>query len=42
MNRKGYIDWVALIPFSVGILRDDLEKFIDAEITKLEEELEKL
>lgn len=29
-------------PISAGILRDDLEKFIDAEITKLEEELEKL
>ena len=27
---------------SDGILRDDLEKFIDAEITKLEEELKKL
>ena len=29
-------------PISNGILRDDLEKFIDAEIAKLEEELEKL
>ncbi len=27
---------------SNGILRDDLEKFIDAEIIKLEEELKKL
>ena len=27
---------------SKGMLRDDLEKFIDAEIAKLEEELEKL
>ena len=29
-------------PISDGILRDDLEKFIDVEIAKLEEELEKL
>ena len=29
-------------PISDGILREDLEKFIDAEITKLEEELKKL
>lgn len=27
---------------SYGILREDLEKFIDVEIAKLEEELEKL
>ena len=33
---------VKLQPISDGILRDDLEKFIDAEIAKLEEELEKL
>ena len=29
-------------PISGGILRGDLEKFIDEEITKLEEELKKL
>ncbi len=29
-------------PISDGILRRDLEKFIDAEIAKLEKELEKL
>lgn len=29
-------------PISDGMLRDDLEKFIDVEIAKLEEELEKL
>ena len=29
-------------PISDGILRSDLEKFIDVEIAKLEEELEKL
>lgn len=29
-------------PISDGILRADLEKFIDVEIAKLEEELEKL
>lgn len=29
-------------PISDGILRRDLEKFIDAEIEKLEKELEKL
>lgn len=29
-------------PISDGILREDLEKFIDAEIAKLEEELKKL
>lgn len=29
-------------PISDGMLRDDLEKFIDAEIVKLEEELGKL
>jgi hypothetical protein len=29
-------------PISDGILRDDLEKFVDDEIAKLEKELEKL
>ena len=29
-------------PISDSIFREDLEKFIDAEITKLEEELKKL
>lgn len=29
-------------PIANGILRDDLEKFIDDEIAKLEKELEKL
>lgn len=29
-------------PISNGILREDLEKFIDAEIAKLEEELKNL
>ena len=29
-------------PISDGILRDDLKKFIDMEIVKLEEELKKL
>ena len=29
-------------PVTSGILRDDLKKFVDDEITKLEKELEKL
>ena len=29
-------------PITDGILRDDLEKFVDDEIAKLEQELEKL
>jgi len=49
--KKEYSDrhWIAFYgasvkeqPISDGILREDLEKFIDDEIAKLEKELEKL
>ena len=37
-----YVSTVGKQSISDGILRDDLEKFIDFEISKLEEVLEKL
>lgn len=45
-NNRHWISFLGAVvreqPISDGILRRDLEKFIDAEIEKLEKELEKL